>query len=338
MNYLQDKKDYINTMVALFPNTLFQWAFIKHNDPGMKWTKLRTYRDTDQRLFWLKPAIYRSTLWDKQTDELRLDLDYDTLEENTIKANVITDKLNELGIAKYLVSVSGGKGIHITLRYNYTAFDEYDRALVRETIFNYLDLDLAIDKKLYRTTQVLGCEGFKHRKTLKPKQLITIKDNTITILDNVIEPLYLTDSYVNSLSDIITNDVLNVLTAAATPPQKKVLFVDNTPPAFYNDTKFSFHYNRFIEMYLNLNEHGLNRTQDMFIRYIYLTVKNEEVTRYYYKLFTDAIGMSLSVEQIKMRVGNTIHSMKANAIFIYPDVFTKEDFYKTYNQEVIVNG
>jgi len=337
MMELQAKQmSYVETIAKDFPHTLFAWCFKKQGEEELKWTSNKTYNNVNLTVFWRKANIFRGALWNHSTDELRLDYDYSDMQDNITAVTKTITRLEELGIKKYLVYATGGKGLHIHFRYNFV-FKDYDRADVRHTLFNKLDLNIAVDNTLFRTGQILGLESFKHRKTMQHKQLITITNNEIQYLNYGLEFDYLTDSYVNTLNDTLVNDVLHTLDNIDKP--KNTLKINSTPPAFYKSTSFDFFFNRFIYMYFHLEGFGTNkmvggnRTQDMFIRYVYLTVKNEELTRYYFKLFCDSVGLSMGVEKIIKRVQSTINSMTANAIFIYPEIFTKEYFFETYIKE-----
>lgn len=330
---LQSKKmQYVETIADKFPHTLFVWCFVRPNETELSWTNPKVYKDINLNVFWRKPSIFRGALWDKYTDELRLDFDYSTMEDNIKAVSETLIKLKQLGIDKYLLYETGGKGIHLQLRYSFE-FGDFDRADVRRTLFNCLDLNIDVDPLLFRTGQILGLESFAHRKTNNPKQLITVSNNKITRLNKGLEFDYLTDVYINYLPKDLINSVVNVLSKIDKP--KKPLNLNHSPPAFYNSKSFTWHYNRFKFMYLNLEGYGFNRTQDMFIRWVYLTTKNEEVTRYYYKLFCDEVGIGNNLDTITSRVNATIKSMSANAIFIYKEVFSKEDFYADYVKEVV---
>jgi hypothetical protein len=325
------KMEYVEIIANKFPYTLFVWAFMKPNDSILSWTNPKIYGDINLQVFWRKRNMCRGALWDSETDEMRIDLDYKCMDDNIKVLTEIVTKFRKFGITKYLMYVSGGKGLHIHFRYKFVFGDE-DRADIRKSIYECLNFAGDIDTSLFRTNQPFGLEGFNHRTTDKTKELITLEDGVIVYSRKSLEFDYLTSNYVNDLSkefiDLIYNNLkpIKINSPIIHNP-------NNTPPVFYNSTSFDWHIKRFYEMYSNLND-GRRRTLDMFIRYVYLTTKNEEVTRYYYKIFCDSINIKVSNDTIIKKVSATLNSMKSNAIFIYKDVFTKEDFYKTYIKEV----
>lgn len=325
-----ERFNYIKEIVKNFPNTLFQFTFEKENE--LRWSKKRTFKDSDKFSFFKKDSYFRSNLWNETTDEIRLDFDYSTLEENLYRMRGVVQKLESVGICKYELYLTGGKGTHLTFRFDFRPFLEFDRENVRNELFNALELGIKTDTTLFQTIQVIGLEGFNHRKTKLPKQRIFFDNNCHILLENNLNLLYLSEDFVNKIPKNTENAILYNLQHISTKDNSFNCDL-TTKNNNINQKKLIWHILRFKEIYLNLKD-GRKRLLDMLTRYLLLTIKNIDEIEIILKDFCNSVKINIDVDS---RIKSTKSSMKANAIFIYSDVLTKEEFYKGWSQAINFN-
>ena len=314
--------EYVEKIFEIFPYTIFQFTFEKDN--VINWSKKLSFNYIDKFTFFKKESYFRSNLWNEYSDEIRLDFDYETLEENIYGMRGVVETLENLKIIKYETYLTGGKGTHLTFRFDFRPFKEFSREQVRNIIFNMLNLNINVDKSLFQTIQVIGLEGFNHRKTNFPKQRIRFEKEKYIILNANINFKYLEDSYINYLSKSLEDKVLDNLKEK---PLKLSNFNLDIKKTNYDQNKLIWHISRFREIYLKLND-GKKRLLDMLTRYLILTTKNLEDTKIILESFSKDLNLNFNIES---RIKSTKDSMKANAIFIYPNILTKEEFYKGWS-------
>jgi hypothetical protein len=325
MNSLEknERYEYILEISKQFSNTLFQFVYEQNNK--INWSKKRTFEESNKVLFYKKESYFRSALCNKNSDEIRLDFDYKTIEENINRMRGVIEVLLNFGIDKFETYLSGGKGTHLHFRYNYSPFENHDRKEVRKSIIKFLNLGVEIDDTLNQTNQVIGMEGYIHRKTKKLKERITIDYNSHKIVSKSINFEYLNDVFVNKYDTKMTQKVLKIL--EKNKNNKTIIIPNLNTKTTFQHKKIEKYLNRFKECYFTLND-GKKRFLDMVTRYLLLTTKNTKDTEKYLYEFCKSIKITINIPQ---RVILTQNSMKAPAIFIYKDILTKEVFYENWS-------
>jgi len=307
--------EYYETINLKFPKVLFQWTFLIPGEDEVKFSKPKPF---DFKMF-NKKTIYRTALDNETEREFRADLDYSDFNQNLTALNKLKTKLNKLKI-KYLCYFTGGKGVHLTFRYiTPTAYKDISSAELNKLIWEYLDLDLNIDKTLFRSYQMIGAEGFTHRKTRQPKVLLD--DNNLFTLEQI-NILYLTNLYLNELPKDFLKQV-----------KTKPLQVINTPtkPFKTNNKNQEHMIKRFIIVH-NLLKDGHKRLNVMFSRFLYINYSNNQtelnkiITHYKSKTNQDNNNkLDLIIKDEFKRLENKeVNTIK---IFIFPELITPKDFF-----------
>lgn len=330
--------EYVEIISKKFPGTFFHWWYIdKYNQ--LNPSSHKRFNELDKFLFFKKDRILRNSLCDETTDELRLDFDNKDINENLNETRKVIERLHELGLNKYEVYLTGSKGTHLQLRYDYSSFLEWgERDLVRKALFEVLNLDVKIDPLLFRTNQMIGLEGYNHRKTNKPKLRIELSKDSYEVLGEQLNFKYLNDEYVNKLSLEVINrikDILNHKNSSKTN-EFSISNIDFNKKTNYNKEILIKHLLRFKELHENnLICHSQNRFSDMITRYLWLTTKDEEETKKYMSWIFSNLKLNINVDD---RFKCTTQNMRSPAIFIYKDILTKEEFYSNWNNKFVAQN
>lgn len=330
-----NRLNYVQSIFEHFPYTLFQWWYFENGE--LKPTKHRVFNDINPIMYLRKDKMLRTTLFNETSDELRLDFDNVDLNENLDDMKKVISKLIEWGVHKYECYESGGKGTHLKLRFNNIPFKNFDRQEVREVLFNTLNVNAKVDRLLFRTQQMIGLEGYNHRKTNKPKlRLIVDDDNLFNHLDQNLNFEYLKDDFVNNLDSKLIQRMLDVLENKNTSqikPYKDINKVIKKKTKF-NEQILFLHLDRFVELHLNdeIVRESKNRFSDMVTRYIWLTTKDELTSKMYMKYIFGRLDFKIDIDE---RFYLTIKYMKSNAIFLYKDLLSKQKFYETIESKLV---
>lgn len=345
MDSKSQKFEYVKKISEISSNTLFAWWIGKElNGKFLNFSAHRTFQDiiNDEKpivKFSLlkKESYYRTKIWNDRTDKFIFDFDEESLKNNLSWVREVVKQLKNIGINKYQVYLSGGKGIHLHFRYYIHDFMEcrgcFSREDVRKAIFSLFDLQgMKIDETMFSTTQMIGIEGFRHRKTNNYKQRIKLTNNEYKILEKNINFEYLEKSYVNGFSESVKNNIRRNLEPKERP--KKPISINFDKNKNYNQEKLEWHLNRFAEIYYNIRD-GKKRILDCLCRYLFLTTKDADTTRFYLNLFMTKFNIKyISVDERLLRTKNSsekyLSQGKKPGVFIYLDILTKEDFYVNY--------
>lgn len=320
---------YAADISQISPNTLFHWWFID-NEGNLLGSKHKTFNEINKYIFFKKENLLRTKIWNNEFDEIILDFDNKNIQQNLHELKKTIEKLEIIGINKYECYLSGGKGTHLHFRYFVSDLiecgDEVTREDIRKAIFYSLNLNIKIDEALFRTNQMIGMEGFNHRKTNKPKERIIINNEHFIKLPNPINFEYLDISYVNTFSYNFTEKIKNELMKNNKNEKDKYIHLKKKSKS-YRIEILEWHINRFAEIYCYIDD-GHKRITDMLCRYLWLTTRDEKTTKYYLDIFFSRCKIKFIT--INQRFKSTINSMKAKKIFLYKEIITKEEFYENY--------
>ena len=306
---------YYQKIGILFPRTLFQWCFKIDNQ--LKFSIPKTFQEIGLNFF-SREIMNRTALNNNNSLELRLDLDYTTFDLNLKYAKEIIKRLKEIGLNKYLIYFTGGKGVHITLRYSLElSLNDLEPQLINKKIWSYLNLNnILIDEALFKPYQMISCESFKHRHTLNKKFLISEKDFLIT--NECFNPNYLEDSYLNSLSKDLMNYILK---PDIKPISKTIIKPINTKENIYKKN-YLIILDRFFYIYSKLKD-GHKRVLVTLQRFLLVNFELEEA-----QLIFKDFCLKHNLQLIKFE---TTNKAKLKNIFIFPKICNPKLLYGGLN-------
>ena len=319
--------EYYELMQKKFPNTIFRFAYDKGN------TFSNDYLLKDIEILKIKNSFSnRKPLINNNSFEVIFDLDQKTFKENLEVLAKLKQSLINKKIKKFVCYYSGGKGIHIHMRFKF--LDEIKTNFDIRTFSNDLrkfflkNVNAIVDNL---PANIISCEGTKHRTFYKPKLIIDVETMQVTPLS--VDINYLSDKFVNNISNQIIKRLGLKDTETLTEVKKSPNLELNKPPSLDN-LKIQWHIKRFIELYKELKD-GRKRFLVCVKRYIYLTYKELNKSCELYQVFLQEININKSLDDIKKEFGYLIPHIKTNCIFMftkqeYSFYLTKEMFYKNY--------
>lgn len=325
MSFNVELLNYLETLNQKFPNTAFKRAYSKNGQYLL--SSFTDFKSLYFRGFLTTPSIHRTPLFNSNEDELRIDLDEEEYSQNIEVTKKLQIRLQNLGITKYLIYYSGNKGIHITFRFRFQdsliLSDCDDRTTLRHKLYDFilsvLSPSIKKDFQPNISTCCLTCEGYSHKKTQKKKLLL---NNYLNLTPHRLNIKYLTDEYLNILSNDIYMDMLNH-SSKLTPE-----FNISIPKTRMNPDILEWHLNRFKEIYLSATD-GHKRIIDTLRRFIILNIPEDNQHLVYYKLLFD-LGIAEDTPNSLKDIQHARATYPNNNIcFICPEVLSPKYFYST---------
>lgn len=320
--------EFVENISQISENTLFHWWYID-TENKLQGTRHKTFKDIDKFAFFRKDRFLRTKIWNDNSDELILDFDNEKLDDNIEDMRKTIQRFSQLELTKYETYLSGGKGGHIHLRFDYSKFREFDREEIRKAFFEALNLNVKIDLALFRTCQMIGLEGFNHRKTNNPKLRINILENSYEVLKDQLSFNYLKDEYINKIPHKLDQEIKLLLknkNSSKNPSEELQYELNLDIIPNYDKDKFQWHIKRFEEVYQSLDD-GKKRIFDSLTRFLISRTHDIEITKnvlIYFKQKYDVECQNID-ERIKY---SKIAYEKYHALFPYRDLLNKEEFYK----------
>jgi len=334
------KKEFYNKLIDVAPLTLISHTW-KDKNEEVCWSKRISIKEV-QTWKLNQPNVNHSRIWTYNTNEEVFDIDLNTFNEALEQTRILVKALEDNGINKYEIEFSGNKSTHIKFRFDSTPFEDYEINEVRAAIYKALDIKIkGIDISLFQTIQPITMPGYEHRKTGNIKQRIILTKDDFEFDHKIpINLDYLDVDYVNIMDISFIERVIYILNKNKVNTTTKVT-INLDKKTNYSKEKLEWCINRFIEIYSTL-EDGKKRVQDSFIRYIYTTTKDEDLTKQYFAKFCESVKISDLNNYHSKRVEWTINSIhkrirenKRVALFPYSDVLTPKEFYKHFPFKVV---